>query len=37
MAKRKKKHQTERVLEPMVKPGKPIKKMPIGEPIKLPS
>ncbi len=25
MAKRKKKHQTERVLEPIVKPGQPIK------------
>jgi len=37
MAKRKKKNQTERVLEPMVKPGKPIKEMPIREPVKLPA
>jgi hypothetical protein len=35
MAKRKKKHQKERVLEPLVKPGKPIKEVPIREPIKL--
>ena len=35
MARRKKKHQTERILEPLVKPGKPIKVMPIREPVKV--
>ncbi|MDQ3508939.1 MAG: hypothetical protein M3494_13145 [Actinomycetota bacterium] len=36
MAKRKKKHQTERVLEPIVKPGEPIK-APAEAPIKTPA
>jgi hypothetical protein len=37
MAKRKKQHQTERVLEPLVKPGKPIREAPTREPVKLPA
>jgi hypothetical protein len=32
MAKRKKKHQKERVLEPLVKPGEPIRKVPVKVP-----
>jgi hypothetical protein len=37
MAKRKKKHQTERVLEPLVKPGEPIREASTREPVKLPA
>jgi hypothetical protein len=36
MAKRKKKHQKERVLEPLAKPGKPIREAPHREPVRLP-
>jgi len=37
MAKRKKQHQKERVLEPLVKPGKVIREVPTREPVKLPA
>jgi hypothetical protein len=37
MAKRKKKHQKERVLEPMVRPGEPIRKAPARSPVKVPA
>lgn len=37
MAKRKKKRQKERVLEPMVTPGKPIRTAPTRTPVKVPA
>jgi hypothetical protein len=37
MAKRKKKHQKERVLEPLVKSGEPIRKVPARRPLKVPA
>jgi hypothetical protein len=36
MAKRQRKHQKERVLEPLVKPGEPIRKAPVKVPVGYP-